>query len=347
MILVGIIMGLSTIFSCNKLDEDIAPKVNTESVTRLEDGSYKISASLTISGNEEITQHGVCWSVSGMPDISGPATQLGPLNQPGEFTSTISGLDGNMTYIARAYVVANSIPYYGNQKAFMVEENPENRVTDIDGNIYRTVKIGVQTWMVENLKVTKYPDGTPILHLADHDAWYDMTRESMAYCWYDNLLVYGHNHGALYTWKAAVNGQDSCDFNPSEVQGVCPDGWHIPSDSEWKQLELHLGMSEEELDMEDWRGPGIGGKLKLAGTNDWLSPNTGATGETGFNARPSGFRHGSADFLGRTTTTRFWTSTKPGYSYAWFRQLDYDNSSIGRNFEGVYRGHSVRCVKDD
>jgi uncharacterized protein (TIGR02145 family) len=342
-----ILLLLLVFHSCQTQEDDQSPQLTTDAVTSLEDGSYQISGTLTLMGTGEITQHGICWGETALPDINGPSTQLGSLNSKGTFSSIVAGLDENKTYHVRAYVVTKSVPIYANEKTFIAEQDSENRVTDVDGNIYRTVKIGEQTWMAENMKATKYADGTLIPHLADHDEWYDMTRESVAYCWYDNLLALGYKHGALYTWKAAVNGQDSTDLNPSEVQGVCPDGWHVPSDSEWKQLELFLGMDEEELDKEDWRGAGVGGKLKQAGTSDWLIPNAGATGETGFNALPGGFRHGSAEFIGTNTTARFWTTTKPGYSYGWYRQLDYDNSAINRNFEGVYRGHSVRCVKDD
>ena len=160
-------------------------------------------------------------------------------------------------------------------------------------------------------------------------------------------MALGYEFGALYSWPAASRDLYGSDLNPSEIQGICPDGWHLPSDSEWDELELYLGMDPEELDKQDWRGSDEGGKLKPAGTRDWVNPNTGATGETGFNAQPSGFRHGSAEFIGMGTTARYWTATKNGYSYGWYRQLDYDNSAIGRDFLGVYRGHSVRCVKDE
>lgn len=109
-----------------------------------------------------------------MPDIHGPSTKLGPLSIAGEFSSIVSGLEGNKTYYFRAYVVANSVPIYGNEKAFITKAGCDNRVSDVEGNIYRTVKIGEQTWMAENLKVTKFADGTPIPHVAAQEhswAW--------------------------------------------------------------------------------------------------------------------------------------------------------------------------------
>jgi uncharacterized protein (TIGR02145 family) len=341
-----VLLFLLSIHSCDKLD-DQSPVIKTDAITNLEDGSYKISGTLTLLGTEEINQHGICWNQSGLPDINGPATKLGPISAPGEFSSIVSGLDVNKTYYTRAYVVANSVPFYGNEKAFIIDPDTKNRVSDVDGNIYRTVKIGEQTWMAENLKVTRYADGTPIPYVPEKEGWFHLLREDQGYCWYENYLALGAEFGALYSWPAASRDLYGSDLNPSEIQGVCPDGWHLPSDSEWDQLEMYLGMDPEELDKLDWRGTDEGGKLKPAGTRDWISPNTGATGETGFNAQPSGFRHGSAEFIGMGTTARYWTATKNGYSYGWYRQLDNDNSAIGRDFQGVYRGHSVRCVKDE
>jgi uncharacterized protein (TIGR02145 family) len=153
-------------------------------------------------------------------------------------------------------------------------------------------------------------------------------------------------YGALYTWSAAVRGDEGNDINPSDIQGVCPDGWHLPSDSEWKQLEEHLGMTQEDRDAKYWRGTGLGDKLKSQGTEFWRSPNTGASNSTGFNALPGGYRHGSAEFLDLTITARFWSSSRQG-CYGWYRRLDYDNSAVYRGSSGLYRGHSVRCVKDE
>ena len=344
---IWILSFLLFFYSCERLEDDQAPEIKTDSVSLMDDGSYKISATITLLGNGEIVQHGVCWNETGLPDINGPSTKLGTLSTIGEFSSIISGLEGNRTYYTRAYVVVNSLPFYGNEKTFVAEVDPENRLIDVDGNIYRTVKIGEQTWMAENLKVTKFSDGTPIPHVPAKADWFELLREDLGYCWYENYRALGYEFGALYSWPAASRDLYGSDINPSDIQGVCPDGWHLPSDSEWDELELYLGMDPKELDKQDWRGTDEGGKLKRAGTRDWVSPNTGATGETGFNAQPSGFRHGSAEFIGMGSTTRYWTATKNGYSYAWYRQLDYDNSAIGRDFQGVYRGHSVRCVKDE
>ena len=131
---------------------------------------------------------------------------------------------------------------------------------------------------------------------------------------------------------------------PSGIQGVCPDGWHLPSDTEWKELEITLGMTPEEADRDEWRGDGIGDKMKSDGTPWWECLGSEANNSSGFEAIPGGYRHGSAEFLDLGTTARFWSTTST--AYALFRELDCDNSAIYRSSAGKYRGHSVRCVKD-
>ena len=159
-------------------------------------------------------------------------------------------------------------------------------VIDIDGNIYQTVKIGDQIWMAGNLKVTHFPDGSVIPLVEDNAYWNSLETNELAYCWYNNEINNRDLYGGLYTWAAAMNGQSSSIANPSQVQGICPDGWHLPSDAEWTQLFNFLGGTSV-----------AGGKLKEAGTINWSSPNTGATNESGFTALPSGLRYPDGGFI--------------------------------------------------
>ena len=341
------IIFLLIIHACQPIENEEPLHITTDAVSKISEDSYSISGTLASIGTEEITQHGICSGELPLPELEGQAIQLGPVETTGSFSVVVSGLDANKTYHTRAFVVSNSVPIYANEKTFITEPDVENRLIDINGNIYRTVEIGEQTWMAENLKATKYADGTPIPHVESHAEWFDFNRESMGYCWYDNLIALGYGNGALYSWPAITRRSDPSDLNPSGTQGVCPEGWHLPSDSEWKELEINLGMSEEDLDKIGWRGIEEGGKLKHAGTQSWQSPNLGATSETGFDALPGGYRHGSAEYIGIRSTARFWTASKNGYSYGWYRRLDFDHSSINRNFTGVYSGLSVRCLKDE
>ncbi len=205
-------------------------------------------------------------------------------------------------------------------------------VTDIDGNVYRTVKIGDQWWMGENLKTTHYRNGDPIPNVTDNSEW--MGLQSGAYCNYSNNNSYVEIRGCLYNWYAA-----------DDNRGLAPEGWHVPSDEEWKELEMHLGMSRLEADDRDWRGTDEGGKLKGTRTGYWEYPNTGATNESGFSALPGGLRNYIGDFYRIGQSAFYWSATEcHGYA-AWGRLLGFNNSGIYRtNYDKQY-GSSVRCVR--
>jgi len=206
-------------------------------------------------------------------------------------------------------------------------------VTDIDGNIYQTIKIGDQWWMMENLKVTHYRNGDPIPHVTDQDTWEGLT--TGAYCEYDNDPGNMATYGRLYNWYAV---DDSCN--------IAPAGWHVPTDSEWKQLEIYLGMSQTEADVSGWRGTDEGGKLKEVGTTHWASPNTGATNESGFTALPGGCRLGNGFYINMGDYASFWSSTEYSGYYAWYRYLSNLDSQVYRHYYNKRRGYSIRCVRD-
>jgi uncharacterized protein (TIGR02145 family) len=190
--------------------------------------------------------------------------------------------------------------------------------------------------MAENLKVTHYSDGTEIPLVESTSEWDTQGITVKAYCFYENSSTYRDLYGALYTWAAAMNGAESSTANPSGVQGVCPSGWHLPSDTEWTELTDHLG------------GLGIaGGKLKEAGTTHWNSPNTGATNESGFTALPGGGRYGNGVFNDVGNSAEFWVATEDGSVNAWARNIIYNSAAVNRL--GYYKspGFSVRCVRDD
>ncbi|MCD4769606.1 MAG: fibrobacter succinogenes major paralogous domain-containing protein [Bacteroidales bacterium] len=219
-------------------------------------------------------------------------------------------------------------------------------VKDYDGNKYEVVKIGNQIWMAENLKVTHYSNGDAIPLVEDVSAWDALEYTSKAYCYFDNSATNRDTYGALYTWAAAMNGAVSSEANPSNVQGVCPTDWHLPSDAEWKELEMELGMSQVDADATDWRGTDEGGKLKEDGTTHWTSPNIGATNESGFTALPGGYRYDCGTFLYLGYHAFFWSTTEIVSSHAWYRYLYNSNSDVGRYYDGKGCGFSVRCLKD-
>jgi uncharacterized protein (TIGR02145 family) len=222
-------------------------------------------------------------------------------------------------------------------------ENNTVTLTDMDGNVYQTVKIGDQWWMAENLKVTHYRNGDAMPNVTNNSDWSSLS--SSAYCVYENNESNADTYGYLYNWYAVDDNRN-----------IAPEGWHVPTDEEWKELEMHLGMSQLEADDTGLRGTDEGGKLKEAGTNHWQSPNTGATNESGFTALPSGYRYdyhyGLLDgiFSGMGTHNIYWSSTEYNSTRAWRRCLNYDYSEIKRQGNethcGKNYGYSVRLVKD-
>jgi len=223
-------------------------------------------------------------------------------------------------------------------------------IIDYDGNKYNTKKFGDQWWMVNNLKVTHFPDGTEIPLVESNSAWNDLGYEDKAYCYYNNSTTNeARLYGALYTWAAVMNGYASSDNNPGEVQGVCPDGWHVPGDSEWKELEMQLGMSQDTADAIGYRGTNVGSKLASSpdGWVDGYLDSNPEFGISGFNAKPGGGRRYDGTFGHKGDNANFWTATEYSYTHAWGRHIYSSYSSVHRYRDVKSDGFSVRCVKDN
>ena len=235
--------------------------------------------------------------------------------------------------------------------SFIFGQDSAGTVTDIDGNIYKTIKIGSQIWMAENLKVVNYRNGDPIPNITSNSEWEGLS--TGAYCVYDNEDSYTDTYGYLYNWYVVTDNRN-----------IAPDGWHVPTDKEWEQLDMYLGISR--LDMffngSSWIGVDEGGKMKEVGTTHWNNPNTGATNESGLSARPGGMRgdNGYYDYIGTRayfwSTSKvdnllgphayFWSTSKADYNLAWFHMLSSTSSWIYRHYHFKSCGFSVRCVRD-
>lgn len=202
-------------------------------------------------------------------------------------------------------------------------------VKDFDGNVYKTVIIGKQVWMTENLKTTKYNDGSSIPLVKNTNEWKVLT--TPAYCWYNNDEKENKNKfGALYNWYTV--GTDK----------LCPKGWHVPTNLEWNILISYLGGENV-----------AGGKLKEKGTTHWESPNTGATNISGFNALPGSSRNfaGEFGFTGSNTlyyrSNGCWWSSSGLYDFnAYYIRLYNALSEVYNSLSTKQSGYSVRCVKD-
>ena len=317
------------------------PSVYTSQAYEVGPYSAVSGGAILTDGGSRITSRGVCWSTR-PPTINDDCTTDG--TGSGSFESELTQLEPYTVYFIRAYATNSLGTAYGETFGLITlwDNSP---VEDIDGNQYATFQLGDQVWMAENLKVIHYSDGTPIDHVESTEEWLGLEKDSKAYASYDNSDLDFVTYGALYTWSAAMNGSASSDEYPGEVQGVCPAGWHLPSDSEWKQLEYDLGMNELDVRDKEWRGYTEGGMLKQEGISLWDEPNYLATNESGFSAIPGGYRKVEGDFLDRGSFAAFWSST--GYEdEALMRGLNTKRGSILRENYPKSSGLSVRCVKE-
>lgn len=214
-----------------------------------------------------------------------------------------------------------------------VPVNETGTMTDVEGNIYKTVKIGNQWWMAENLKVTKYRDGSSIPFVLNPLVSWSGVNE--AYCIYNNAQ---NTPGMLYKFNVLTN--------PS---GLAPEGWHIPSDAEWKALEMQLGMEANQTDIAGWRGTDEGEKLKISGNTGWASyENVWATNESGFSAEAGScvLFDGKSGNPGLQYNGFWWSLSDYSDTEAWYRHMDYKERGVYRSHTQKNYGFSVRCVKN-
>jgi len=227
-------------------------------------------------------------------------------------------------------------------------------VKDIDGNVYKTIKIGDQVWMAEDLRVTHYPNGDPIPNITDNAEWANLADNNTddAYAFYNNEQ--DTDYGALYTYAAAIGDnwqRDNDSLDAEGGQGICPDGWHLPTDAEFKTLEMYLGMSQEEADGTGWRGENDEGrKLKETGTEHWkfYTSSTEGTNTTKFTAFAGGGRGSSTgEFAQMLENGIWWFATEASTTdKAYYRYLRYTQTGVYRDAVPKSTGYSVRCLKN-
>jgi len=198
--------------------------------------------------------------------------------------------------------------------------------------------------MAENLRSKHYYDGTPLVDgTGVGDIYEDITTKYYFY-YNDNPGYLEDGYGLLYTWAAVMNGETSSDNIPSGVQGVCPTGWHVPSDAEWKELEMYLGMSRLEADGESYRGTDEAFKMKTQ--YGWAEDGNGSN-ESGFSGLPAGNRNAYGSYYSEGgRSTGYWTSTSYDSEFVWCRILAYCLDQISRGHTPQSQGLSIRCTKD-
>ena len=300
------------------------PDLSTGAVSSITDVSATVGGNVTAANGGAIEERGLCWSTSENPTVEDDfiAATLG--EGTGEFTANLTNLVTGTTYYVRAYAENSAGTNYGEQVTF------NTLLRDADANLYEVVRIGSQLWMAENLATTMFNNNTPIPTVATGAAWVTLT--GPGYCWYDdNDDLNKPLYGALYNWFAASNSN------------LCPTGWHVPTDLEFKTLEIALGMLTATADLPDWRGTNQGTQMKSSA--GWSAGN--GTNSSGFNAMPGGFRYfDGGPYFHAGNIAYFWSSSDDVGARAWMRQLDKDHENVFRSNAEKVAGKSVRCVKN-
>jgi uncharacterized protein (TIGR02145 family) len=309
----GISYGNEVSFTTNELP---LPKLSTVAINSISTVTARSGGNITNDGGSAITAKGVCWSETQNPTVSSD-NKTNDGSGTGSYTSNLTGLKPGTKYYLRAYATNSGGTAYGDQVTFV------SYIADNEGFIYPTIEIGSQIWMKTNLKSTNFKNGSNIPLVTVNATWGSLSSPAM--CWYKNdAVTYNGTYGVLYNWYAVGTGN------------LCPDGWHVPSNSEWTTLIDFLG------------GPAVaGGKMKESGFNHWVTPNLGATNESGFTGLPGAYRYENGGFYETIGEYGFfWASTEISSTNAWDRGLRYETGEIraGEGFKKV--GMSVRCLKN-
>lgn len=310
-------------------------------ITDLDHINVTCGGEVTSDGGAIVTSRGVCWSIYPLPTIEDSVILAG--KGSGKFSVDLLSLKPFTKYYVRAWATNSKGTAYGDTLSFFTETPDLSKpcpgmptVADIDGNVYKTVLIGDQCWMKENLRTTRYNDQTSIPLINNDQGWVTLGSNGARTWVKDDSATYATLYGALYNWHA-VN-------HPS---GLCPQGWRVPSDQEWKQMELFIGIPLENLDDFGGRGTYHGGMLKSIGTQYWRFPNKSATNLKGFTALPSGSRaSNNGKFIYMSEMANFWTATADNPQTIWAREVHYLIGSVIRSQRSPATGYSVRCIKD-
>ncbi|OQB59335.1 MAG: hypothetical protein BWX96_02842 [Bacteroidetes bacterium ADurb.Bin145] len=315
---VGTAYGNELSFTTNEVTSAVVTTTEVSNVTSI---SAIAGGNITSDGGGSITARGVCWGTSPNPTVNKTSNGTGT----GSFTSNITGLEDGTIYYYRAYATNSSGTSYGQEYSFITP------ATDIEGNVYKTVKIGDQVWMAENLKVTKLNDNTDITYAPDNVDW--IVLDGPGYCWYNNDPDLNKPvYGALYNWFAASN------------ENICPTGWHVPTDVEFNAMEVILGLAQDDVNNWGSRGTDHGSKMKS--DTGWKTDENG-TNTSGFTALPGGYRfYSNGTYQGQDTYEYFWTATQHDADRGWYRLLEGSKTDVYRASGDKRAGKAIRCIKD-
>jgi uncharacterized protein (TIGR02145 family) len=327
-VLISLVLLLATCKDDEKVSTTVGPVAQTNSASwpgrnwAVLKGQVNGKNQLTIVTFQYDTTTSYTHAVSPVPDTT-------TRNSNVSFMVTLTDLKPKTKYHFRINAVNPSGTGNGADVSFtttdtskiVINYNPDliyDSIYDSEGNKYRTIEIGTQNWMAENLKSTKLNDGTDIPFVPDVTLWSGLT--TPGYCWFNNDSV---GYGALYNWYTVNTGK------------LCPEGWHVPTDEEWTILTDYLGGKSV-----------AGGKLRETGTTHWQSPNTGATNESGFTGLPAGYRSYGGGFNSFKNYGFWWSATEWSSTGAWYRDVYYGYNSVDRSNSNKKSGANIRCLKD-
>lgn len=295
--------------SCDDEEDLAAPKVGDAQVKYIQEAAAYIEAELVTEGDEYVTDLGVVWGTESGPTIDDNAVETE--DSEDLYTVEIEGLTLGTTYYVRPYAMSDAGTSYGTEVSFTTT----SPVADVEGNEYTTVQIGDQVWMAENLRTTTYSDGTAIPNVTNEDTWSELT--TPAYAWWENDAS-TTDRGAYYNYYTVATGN------------LCPDGWHVPTESDWETLLDYVGEQP-------------GRKLKIHGEQLYTDYN-----ETGFSAGMEGYRaSGNGVFARYGEWTWYWiggADASQGYNYA--KKFEDDSHGVQHDLNSNQMGFSVRCMLD-
>ena len=308
------------------------PTVITTAVHNVTQNSAQCGGEVIDDGGAEIIMRGVCWSTITEPTIADSFTDDGA--GIGLFVGDLTGLNPGTTYFVRAYATNTIATSYGEEISFETEWEQSGIFNDPreGGHEYNWVRIGEQIWMAENL--VYLPEVSSGISSSTNPIYY-------VYDYYGSSVIEAKptdnykTYGVLYNWPAAIE--------------ACPDGWHLPSDDEWKHLEMFFGMNQEEADGTGFRGTDIGSQMARYSFlwEDGALENNPSFGSSGFTALPGGQIHWSyASHVDEGMEGYWWSNSSYETDMSWGRSINYDNSGVHRDYNRRSAGYSVRCVRD-
>jgi uncharacterized protein (TIGR02145 family) len=302
------------------------PIVTTANPLNVTQTTADLGGHVTSQGDSPVTERGVCWALTTLPTTADNKQACG--SDTGVFVTTVTGLAPNTPYYVRAYAINSNGTSYGLAKPFNTSAGGAQSCPGLatftdprDGQVYPTVQIGSQCWMKKNLNIGSIIE----IHL-------DQDPNKLEKWCYGNVSGNCDVYGGLYQWEEVMQGATQIG-----VQGICPPGWHVPTDGEYATLTYYLGGYDL-----------AGEKMKEAGFVHWDPPNTGANDSSGFSALPGGYRYSATDSLtyGIRQWGYFWTSSGNQGNVAWVRLFSFNTNLQERTALFHHDGGSLRCIKD-